>query len=1047
MKLEPALYEKASRILSRYFDIKADGKDEKNWERLLPLLSLLDREFTVDNPEIKPYLINAESITPKRLDSYCTTLQEKGLIDENEWNQLYGCIFRLPTVVDEFTVITDPINTEIGKFNQLIEGYYDHPEEQTTKQRLTSLNDCYNNIIKQIQEKGSHCNPHALAPLLSTLCSWCHVDSPLSLIEDHFRSNAIQHKIKEKRCDQEGENDQRNEVTTDTKRESHRTLPTELGLGKDDVEEGGLLNAQANVLTRNVYIENKQSDSVRDAIDNTTPETKQYTFEKKSTHDINAAGLMSDHSVKLILNAFGMKPGGHVDAIATPVPKLMRTSEFMRMFFRELAQRMNLEPFYQEEKLTELQSIIINVLTAYGLSIVWSKRDEVEAYINPFAQKPMVLQSPRIMEQKLKELISKNKNIKIDETDQKSMLELLDGFIRRMQINPNVALGIGANHDGTIDRCNDAGIYAFQFGNELRPWAEAFQRLSVCRQGPAQAYMNAMSVAKYEALTAFAQSFEYMTSLQPSEHENTLYNGVLDNLFADLFPHPDRVENPEFDRFSKVYTLSYKEGTDRVHEHTVKSQVGIYKKNGSQVPKHRLPGTPRIVDALHDTGEVCGATRNSFQGNPFVNLQLQYAQSLCPGERGNLVYSPTGKDRFMPDPYGQTVRIKNGSFMPLIGLIPKNFDKKIKHNTEACSSYVARMVQSAGLVTNSTVFQQKLEEIKFHFLPSPHDLNGITTPEILKTVVQTKWQECVNSVEKKAFTPSVRIFRELFNCVLLKMQSSGTKDPHCNTFMYDLIRKNIRNNQSNRLDREYFDAIIRELELYRPRSREDQNYNTCIDYLKKVTNAFFPKATDHNAKLFETYAKQAAHELKKNADIKNYFCDLKHNFPQANTSRTLTPGQWGARMDSLINGEAKPFTSKQVMDLHEQKFPSGYYGVNGEQDVSIEERDRKIDWVIKKAGSISACFQTFPCKCCGSCAAGYRVCQSANVAYHNDGISISCLSSEVWKSFKSVINTVTDVACCLPNTLKSCFMPTGQGGEPVLITNPFSIPATPMSSS
>ena len=234
-------------------------------------------------------------------------------------------------------------------------------------------------------------------------------------------------------------------------------------------------------------------------------------------------------------NGFGLKFGGHFDALLTKTPSLIPVEDFYAVLWRELTQRMELP---EEESLdaVTLRGLLLTTLKSLGMVIEEpvKESEKKEYFISPFSTQPQSFMTPHAIQKLLTESAKKNPS-KVTDEEILTLSDYLSQLINRMQFNSGISLGIGANDDDTVSFSNEGRDYFFQFLQNESEWTNRFIQNSLHRQGPAQPHMNAAKGIQHELVAAFMTESKRIGELQRSEYEETIYNAIIDNLVTDLF--------------------------------------------------------------------------------------------------------------------------------------------------------------------------------------------------------------------------------------------------------------------------------------------------------------------------------------------------------------------------------------------------------------------------------------------------------------------------------------------------------------------------------
>lgn len=838
--------------------------------------------------------------TPAALAAQAKSFCDKLLASETACNHEAIFKYRLTHISGEFPIHSRAINNKIKEFNRLIENYHQQSNSSINKYHLEAA---YKSILNAILNHGALCESDSLWQLLSMMAGWS-TESPQDLFSQYptlIFPPAARPTLEQK------------EILVEKPKEKIKASVI-------DSEEPNKTN------TENPFIPNYN-----------------YNF--------NRAGRLASETDTLLLNAFGMKIGGHFDAQVKHPPKFMPISQLHAIIDRQLSHRM------AAPKNAYFKAWIEKTLANLGVEYKNQNPNDLdsEIFVNPFLSQPLSFLNPQKIRLILRQNLEAEAASKLDlkksdlEIIAQYLFELLQGF----QINPGQGLGIGANWDGTINLSNEAGAYPFKFQETEAEWGARFKQLSMHRQGPAEAYMNAAKGIKYEVESLFID-FDYMSQLQVSEYNEVLYNALIDNLVSELFPEPAYHENTAYKKFRKQHIVQRTEdGAIQIESFYQPSSNGTYFKDRKglykQTPMHRQAGTLDVQPFPKNTG--CSEnSRASYDGNPLAPLQQQYAQSVHATTRGHIAYDPIGRDQFIPDLfYGQIVQHQDGDFLPYMGVVPKNFDKHFKQENELCASFVIRMLQSSRIMEYCPTFYETLQNIKTRFLP-PLDSQLPALPDTgLAPYIKDQHQELQRLIqnEDRDFANCQKVFYGLFKNLVYGLYEYGKFD---NNFKNFFIPKIITSEAFQPFTRANCEKLIRDLTINKPVTvSEDalKKYNARIEYLSALLTYFYPKPTEAMATQIAREAKACVEPLSQSKMIRAYFHEMRH-VQQANLSRRQTPGMAYA---ALKHGGPSQSIAKDYKEMHEGNFLSGYRDPEGNQMGEPQFHEKLIDWFAKNLGA------------------------------------------------------------------------------------------------
>lgn len=802
--------------------------------------------------------------------------------------------YRLPLILSEFPIHSRAINHAIQIFNELIEAY--HQGEQPFL-AVGELEACYEALIVEIREHGPYCACESLWQLLGMMTGWSKL-SPLLLLHKEFLLTS-----------------------------ADQSVPP----ASESWPEISTLNI--------VELEQPMNTAV------------QNPFIPDYNYSINRAGRLASETNFLLLNAFGMKIGGHFDAQVKYPPHFIPVEQLHALIRRQLSHRMEVWPTRSFEYWLECS------LHQLGLALIQKHEGDLsrDILVNPFFTKPLSFLSP----EKIHSVLVNNlgdfasEELSPSESELNILSQYLFELLQAFQVNPGQALGIGANWDGTVNLSNEAGAQAFRFRDAKL--GRRFKQLSLHRQGPSEAKMNAAIGIKFEAQSLLS-NFDYMSQLQPSEYPEVIYNAIIDNLVTELFPEPAYFENVGYQKHHKQHVVRRTvEGNIQIDSFLQPSKQGTYfiGRGGDekQTPMYRRAGT-LDVQAFPKNSTCSEQSRNCYAGNPLGPLQLQHAQAMHGNARGHIVYDPLAPDQFLEDAFfGQVTLSDNGDYLPFIGVIPKNFDRHFNQDNELCASFVIRMLQSARIMEYCPSFRNALKQMKTHFLPALESQPPLL-PSFCSDYLIAKLQSfgpALASVER-TFSDCHKIFYSLFKNLIYSLYEHGRADEH---FRHNYLSFIHSRETFYPASKARCEKLIRDLTINKPvylPSESLARYDEILNYLAEITAYFYPKATDA---LAQEIARQARHQLKPllgSPAIKNYFTIQKQN-KQSNLSRKQTPGM----LHSALK-HAGPSTSiaHDYHQMHKVSFPSYYRDPDGTSCGEPQLADRLIDGGAKTLG---ACLQ------------------------------------------------------------------------------------------
>ncbi len=887
-------YIKLQQCLPQLGNLAFKITDETTLIQIYPLLALLSQDRDI----IKKILHSFKITPPIKQPSLEDLTHLCHQLKEHPLNRATPIPYRLPTVIGEFPIHTYSINQAIKQFNAMIENHY----HQTIPYDPEKLETYYREILTAIQEHGAQCDPDSVWQLMSMLTGW---STKLSL--ELFAAHPF------------------------------LLYPPSMCISQAAKQVAKVQPVKA---TRPIISESREPNKVT-----TTP-----PFVPDYNYNFNSAGLLTGET-NISLHKFGMKLGGHLDAQVKHLPQFIPFEQLHAIIYRQLSHRMAIP---NDEN---FNGWIQKSLADLGVKYIAQSEDSILA--NPFLVEPILSLNPEkireILERNLKEVAksdSLQNSYQIDIVSQ-YLFELLQGF----QINSAQALGIGANFDGTISSSNAAGTAPFKFLETEADWASRFKELCLHRQGPSEAYMNAGRGVQYE-LEALVTGFDYMTQLKPSEYHELLYSALVDNIVAELFPHPGYFENTEKRKFRHQHVVqSTPNGEMEIVSYYVPSETGTFFefKPGAfkQTPLHRQAGTlevmafPRDVNCSEDS-------RACYAGDPLGPLQLQYAQAMHRSARGHVVYNPTGPDQFLPDFFnGQVVQSENGNCVPYIGVMPKNFDKQFKLPQELCASFVIRMLQSARIMEYCPTFRSTVAAIQCYFLPAEDKLIPALPESYAATAYLVKKHRYLAEAlanKERNFSDCRKKFFSLFKRLIEDLYQAGAGDEYFESMYSQLCTTS---NPFESISRANCEKIIRHFIINKPiqvftSENSSKVYDEKVDYLRTLTTYFYPTPTEELASSIAKLAKSHATALLQTDSVNQYFSDMK-KWQQINLSRKQTPGMAYA---VFKHGGPSKTILHDYSEMHTVGFKSGYRDSEGNQISKPQRYERALDWSIKKVGAL-----------------------------------------------------------------------------------------------
>ncbi|MFJ1267632.1 hypothetical protein ACD661_03555 [Legionella lytica] len=802
--------------------------------------------------------------------------------------------YRLPSFLGEYPIHSQEINRKIEQFNQLIEAYY--ANEAAQELEPDALDEAYQAVLHAIEQHHMGCNPHSLWQLLKAMTPWSSAP-----IEEFLETSSY--------------------LLSPISNVEPPVLKEPAPLSKQPVAEINLPLSSNKI-------------------------TNEKPFSENFNYKFNEAGLI-ESSDYLLINGFAFKPGGHADALTKQAPEFLPWKQWKGAIRRQLSQHIDLP--LNDEFFDWLQS----VLQRLGIEFMALQESSDECYVSPFLRQQTTLSTLNedMILGILREQCERSETL-IDSSNLLVISRYLMRFLQAFQCNRGQALGIGANWGGVVNESNESGTDAFRFNDS--EWAAHFRSLSLHRQGPAEAHMNATIGARFE-LEALLSSFEFMTQLQPSEYANTLYGGLVDNLMTTLFPEPHYFENSAYVKYRRHFVLKHTdEGMPQVESFYQPDSQGTYfktkKGDFKQTPMFRQAGSLVVESFPRDAGS--GECLQSLSvANPLWPLQLQYAQAASSSIRGHTVYNPIGPDEFIPDTfYGQIIRESEHVSVPFIGVVPKNFDGHFKQ-VELCASFVVRMLQSSRLMTYCPTFKEYYFSILSRFLPSM-ECKTPALPLKMNATIRHKWNDfdrMVHDTERGA-EACEKAFFSLFRELVHSLYSLTKEDADLHYYFVELTRSPKVFVPHNRATCE---RLIRELTTLKPLLTNEnranhQQYEATLHYLGELTGFYYPVPCDETAKAVAEQARLHISPLLKKPAIKDYFAMLSQQ-AQANISPKVSPG---LMHDALKYQRPSPEVFRDFYSRrHAVNFSSGFRGIDGEQIVTPSTREILLDKLSKTVGA------------------------------------------------------------------------------------------------
>jgi hypothetical protein len=821
-------------------------------------------------------------------------------------NSSVSFIFRLPTVQSEFLIHSRLINQKITAFNAIIEAYHQQSDDFLDD---TKLNTTFRDLLTVIKDHGPFCMPDSVWQLLSTVSSWAMRYSSESNWFCQYPYLLF----------------------------SPSTLPPVC-----HSRAGGDLSGMDSRLRGNdiMLVESKSENK----------QTKISPFIANFDYNINTAGRIANSTQYVLLNAFGQKPGGHVDGLSKHPISFLTLRQLQDILKRQIANSLGFIPA------TDFYDWIQKSLSLLGVQFTAENKDNpyADILINPFLSRSVNSLNVDAIYHVLIEQQGYFPKEALPQTtaDIKVVASILLRLLQPLHFNPGKALGIGANWDGTVSMANESTAYAFKFTTEESAWSQRYETLSLHRQGPSEAYMNAAIGVKFEA-AALATSFDYMTQLQPSEQEEVVYSALVDNLITDLFPEPAYFENADYIKHRKQHVVVRDDAGVRIESFYQPNSMGTYcasKKEGfKQTPLFRQAGTLEVQAFPRDIGSA-DCSRSCAAENPLWPLQVQFAQAQQGRLRGHVVYDPLCQDQFLPDTfYGQVIRYDNGDIEPIIGVMPKNFDKHLQLPTELCASFVVRMMHSARMMTHCPTFYENYLRIKTKFLPDAAQIAPLPAG-MTESVLVTKHALLIAALQQadRDVLRCEHLFISLFKNIVYRIAHYGKADDHARIYFSHVL---LGGDALVVNGRAACERVIRELTINKPRvferAEQAKQVECLFDYLPRLVASFYPAPSEELAKSMAQLCRAATSSLMKLNMITAYFQQLSQQY-HANLSRKQTPGMMYAALKH--SGPSRSIVA-DYKRMHQEAFPAGYRDNEGHQLAEPQAVEAVVDFVAKSVGA------------------------------------------------------------------------------------------------
>ena len=861
--------------------------------------------------------------------------------------------YRLPLIRSEYPLHSRAVNKAIQECNDIVEKF--HVDGMAVDVNLLSTK--FKNVFEKIKIHGAQCDVDSLWEVLRMSSGWTSVASKVLskkfpfLIYSPSECGEVSKKEESKSSEAKevlrdgttcllrtNDLDIAKTAASDLNEEKIPPMSVRPEEARSAVSKGAV-SAEVISPSRRAVRSSGRTDVTLDEL---------HPFTLNYDYNINNAGQLACETDTLLLNAFGMKIGGHFDAQVKYPPRLIPVTRIFAMIQRQLSHRLTLTMTapLKQWLLTSLSDLGVQVHAVHG-----------DLLINPLLREPICFITPEkiksVLTLTLAQINSDADDLTLDEEQVTAITHYLFELLQGFQMNPGLALGIGANWDGTVNLANEGGAYSFKFKTSVAKWGQRFRQLSLHRQGPAEVLMNAGKGMKYELLSLLTD-FDYMTQIKPSEQGDMLYYGLIDNIVAELFPEPAYFENIDYTKYQKHhYVKRSVNGDMRIETYFEPCNTGTYFKDKKghfkQTPMHRKAGTLEVMPFPHNLG-YSEDSRVSLAGNPLIALQLQYIHNLHNVTRGHVVYDPICRDYFIADTFdGQELRHENGDTLPFIGVVPKNFDRHFKLPTELCASFVLRMLHSARFMEYLPLFRDTIEQIKTHFLPASNTilpaLPKILSDDAMKTH-HNNLQVAVAS--QTGYEKTFAAFCDVFKYVVYSLNEYGNHDDNFRDCFTSLM---INPNWFQEKTRAQCDELIRLFIINKPLpnpqyAAASEHYETILGFLKQITLAFYPEPNEAKAQEISTLAKKFKTELVDSDEVKQYFATMQQS-QQTNLSRQQTPGMAFA---ALKYAGPSPQAVQDYHTLHTDNFLSGYRDPEGNQIANPETYETLLDWGAKKLG-------------------------------------------------------------------------------------------------
>lgn len=895
--------------------------------RAYPLLSML----CDDQALLDPVRAIFEIAAPVKLSDTDSMSQALALLNRLLPPQVWCTtpkplfVYRLPVIQGEFPVHSREINQAIAKFNSLVESFHETKNDGLNPEEIEAA---FKNILVAINKCGRACDQDSIWQLLSMMSGWLEPAAFQDLFKEFpyllypgFKCQTQSQEIKKEEQPARKENSIK------------RFFSTMKGWLKSEDKKAEF---QASVTESEEPI----------------PTVTGNSFVPNYNYNFNRAGRLANETHVLLLNAFGMKLGGHFDAQTKHVPRFISIEELKTIIHRQLSHRIDIP------NTPEFDTLMINTLVILGMRPMLQdeKNNSSREFINPFTADPLSFLNPEKIKQVIETQLHQSTEFKFESGNVEIISQYLFELLQSFQFNPGQALGIGANWDGTVSLSNESGVDSFKLVEAESAWGKRFKEISLHRQGPSEALMDVMTNGlKFEFGTIFTD-FDYMSRLQPSERAEVVRNAIIDNLVTELFPETAYHENEKYEKYQKRHVVREKEDGERYIDHFYQPNTkGTYfGKNGDkkQTPMYRRAGTLDVQPFPRKVASAEGS-RESYANNPLVPFQVQYGQSMYRCTRGHIVYDPKRKDQFIPDAYyGQVLQSENGDYTPYIGHVPTNLDREFGQESELCASFVVRMLQSSRLIEYCPTFRDTVEQIKTGFLPDEKavipPLPAIFSSSSIQKILHTKLGEMIAS-KNASFNQCQKVFYSLFKNIIYQLYEF-VKLSEDKSLRARFIQFMTTPNTFDPPSRATADRILRELTINKPVSGSPaalKKYEESLSYLTSLVGYFYPKPTHAVAKKIAEKADAYVKPLLASPSVQRYFAEQQKS-PQTNLSRKTTPG---SLYHALKNGEIKNVWEHQKT-MHEKNTPSGYRDTEGNQLITPETWEENLDKAAKVTGGI-----------------------------------------------------------------------------------------------